>query len=577
MNLKTFLNQITALIQNLSLRQKIVSLASVAIVVGFLAFLVFFKSSNSISTDGYGILFDNTTPGDSALIIQQLEKDGIPYKVINEGTIAVPSAVVYKERIAISALGIPKSSKVGFEIFDKSDFGSTDFEQKIKYLRALEGELSRTINDLTPIEDSSVHIAIPKDSVFSDQKQSATASIVVNIKNGMRLSSKQITGIKNLVSSSVANLKPENVKIVDQNGLPLGEDDGEYSSDLVKSQMKYKNEYESSLEKKIIDMLSPIAGGSDKVVAKVTIDFNFKQENSVSEVYDPNSVPRSEQSVEEKRTGSAPQSTSGVPGAVSNIGPVQGVSSQKSTQTYQKSSTTTNYEISKKTINVKNEFATINKISAAVVVDGDYQYVKDKNGVSTKALKYVPMTKSQMAAVKDIVKQTIGYDKKRGDEVTVSNLEFKPLAQDRSKPPTETFLEEASYYVTPILPILKYIFVILILLVFYRKIIVPFSQKMLEQQVEEIEELRREESIDEEENAEDTLEQFRKARKKVEEQLGLSSDFNEESLKYDVLLEKLKTLSEQKTEEVSSLLQNLIKNASDFDVVEKARKYNEIN
>ncbi|MDX1808364.1 MAG: flagellar basal-body MS-ring/collar protein FliF [Sulfurospirillaceae bacterium] len=576
MNLKTFLNQITVLIQNLSLRQKIVSIASVAVVVGFLAFLVFFKSSNSMSTKGYGILFDNTTPSDSALIIQQLKKDNIPYKIINEGTIAVPTNVVYKERIAISALGIPKDSKVGFEIFDKTEFGSTDFEQKIKYLRALEGELSRTINDLTPIADSNVHIAIPKDSVFSDQKEPATASIVVNIRDGMKLSHKQITGIKNLVASSVTNLKPENVKIVDQNGMPLGEDDGEYSSDLVKSQIRYKNQYESSLEKKIIDMLSPIAGGRDKVVAKVTIDFNFKQENSVSEVYDPNSVPRSEQSVEEKKTGTTPQSAGGVPGAVSNIGPVQGVTSQNSTQTYQKSSTTTNYEISKKTIKIKNEFATINKISAAVVVDGDYQYVKDKDGKPTKELKYIPMSKAQLSAVEDIVRQTIGYDKKRGDEVTVSNLEFKPLAKDIQKPPTETFLEEASYYVTPILPILKYAFVVLILLIFYKKIIVPFSQKMLEERIEEMEEFRKEETFDDEENAEDTLEQFRKARKKVEEQLGVSGDFNEESLKYDVLLEKLKTLSEQKTEEVSTLLQNLIKNASEFEAVDK-RKYNEIN
>ncbi|WP_331775273.1 flagellar basal-body MS-ring/collar protein FliF [Sulfurospirillum sp. 1612] len=570
MNLKTFLNQITALIQNLSLRQKIVSIASVVVVVGFLAFLVFFKSPNSGSISGYGVLFDNTTPSDSALIIQQLEKDNIPYKVINEGTIAVPSNVVYKERIAISALGLPKNSKVGFEIFDKAEFGSTDFEQRIKYLRALEGELSRTINALNPINDSSVHIAIPKESVFSEHKQPASASIVVDIKPGLKLSNKQISGIKNLVSSSVSNLKPDHVKIVDQNGLPLGEEEGEYSSDRVKNQIRYKNEYEARLEKKIIDMLTPIAGGSNKVVAKVTIDFDFKQENSISEVYDPNSVPRSEQSVEEKKSGSTPQSAGGVPGAVSNIGPVQGLSSQKNTQTYQKSTSTTNYEISKKTIKTQNEFATIDKISAAVVVDGDYRYIADPKDPNKKDLKYIPLTKAQMAAVDAIVKQTIGYDKKRGDEVTVSNLEFKPLSKDEAKAPTETFLEELRYYIMPIFPLLKYALVILVLLIFYKKVIVPFSKKMLEEQVEEIDELR-DEVLDEEENAEDTLEQFRKARQKVEEQLGLSSDFNEEALKYDVLLEKLKTLSDQKTEEVSRLLQNLIKNASEFDVSGKGK------
>ena len=392
MDIKLFLNQITSLLQGLSRKQKIVSLVSVFVLIGFLSFLVFFKNPNSSLGGGYSVLFDNTTPSDSALIIQQLEKDGVAYKVVNEGTIAVPSNVVYKERIAISALGIPKNSKVGFEIFDKSEFGSTDFEQKIKYLRALEGELSRTIEDLKPIENASVHIAIPKDSVFASTKQDATASIVVDIKKGSRLSHKQITGIKNLVSSSVINLKPQNVKLVNQNGVPLGEEEGIYSSDLIKNQMQYKQEYESNLENKIINVLAPVVGGSDKVVAKVTIDFDFSQKDSVSEVYDPNSVPRSEQSVEEKKTGAVPGATGGVPGAISNIGPVQGIKSQKGSEKYQKSSTTTNYEISKKTIKIKNEFATIKKISTAVVVDGDYKrftkrFVKifavDKRSVST--------------------------------------------------------------------------------------------------------------------------------------------------------------------------------------------------
>ena len=134
MELKTLLNQIATLLQNLALRQKIVAAVSIAVLIGFLVFLTLYKNSNSSIANGYSVLFVNTTAGDSALILQQLEKDKIPYKILNEGTIAVPSNIVYKERIAIAALGIPKNSKVGFEIFDKAEFGATDFEQKIKYI-----------------------------------------------------------------------------------------------------------------------------------------------------------------------------------------------------------------------------------------------------------------------------------------------------------------------------------------------------------------------------------------------------------------------------------------------------------
>ncbi len=566
MDLKLFLNQITALLQGLSRKQRIVSLVSVFVVVGFLSFLVFFKNPTSSVGSGYSVLFDNTTPSDSALIIQQLEKDGVAYKVINEGTIAVPSSVVYKERIAISALGIPKNSKVGFEIFDKTEFGSTDFEQQVKYLRALEGELSRTIEDLNPIQNASVHIAIPKESVFADTKQAATASIVVNLKNGQKLSHKQIVGIKNLVSSSVVNLKSQNVKIVDQNGLPLGEEDGVFSSDLVKSQIKYKQDYEANLEDKIINVLAPVVGGTDKVVAKVTIDFDFKQEDSVSEIYDPNSVPRSEQSVEEKKTGAPISNVGGVPGAISNIGPVQGLKGQKSGEKYQKSSTTTNYEISKKTVKIKNEFATIKKISTAVVVDGEYKYVDINGSSGDKKLQYTPLSKQRLGQIDNIVKQTVGYSKKRGDEVTVSNLEFKPLAKDGRQPVTKTFIDKIGFYIAPIVPILKYLLVAILLIIFYKKVISPFSQRMLEQQVEDVEDIVREEILDEEENAEDTLEKFKKAKQKVEEQLGIGKEFNEDALKYDVLLEKLKNLADHKSEEVARLLQGLIKNANDFDL-----------
>jgi flagellar M-ring protein FliF len=567
MDFKTLLNQIASLFQSLSMRQRIVAAGSIAVVVGFLVFLSFYKGGQSKSFDGYSVLFENTTPADSALIIQQLEKDGVPYKVYNEGTLMVPSNVVYKERIAIAALGIPKNSKVGFEIFDKQEFGATDFEQRIKYLRALEGELARTIEGLMPINDANVHIAIPKETVFTERQSAPTASIVLSIRPNMHLKLKQITGIKNLVAASVTNMSPENVKVVNQNGVPLGDEEGAYENEMVQNQIKYKRDFESNYEQKIINVLAPVIGGVDKVVAKVTIDFDFAREDSVSEVYDPNSVPRSEQAVEEKRKGTKPEEVGGVPGAVSNIGPVEGLESQKSTDEYSKSSTTTNYEISKKVTNVKDEFATIKRLTAAVVVDGKYVFKKNEAGEDTGELEFIPLSKEQLDSISAVVRQAVGYSQVRGDEVTVSNFEFKPLSKDGIAPPTETWVRTVSVYLAPVLPLLKYLLVGIILFVFYKKVIAPFSERMISVGHEDIE-IPLEEEV-EEESAEDTLEKFRQARKKVEEQLGIGEDFNEDEMRYDVLLEKLKSVANDRSEEIAGLLQNMIKSESDFSTRNK--------
>ena len=566
MELRTLLNQIATLIQNLTLRQRIVTAVSIVVLIGFLVFLTLYKNSTSSKGSGYSVLFENTTAGDSALIIQQLEKEKVPYKVLNEGTIAVPSEVVHKERIAIAALGLPKNSKVGFEIFDKAEFGATDFEQKIKYIRALEGELARTIESLGPIANASVHIAIPKETVFAQKQASPTASIVLNIRQGMNLSAKQIIGIKNLVSASVSNLTAENVSVVNQDGEPLGDDQSNiFQGELVKSQMRYKKEFEHNVEQKIISVLAPVIGGVDKVNAKVNIDFDFSQQDYVSETYDPNSVPRSEQTVEEKREGKEPQDVGGVPGAISNIGPVQGLENGKKSETYQKNSATTNYEISKKVVNSKDEFAKIKRLTAAVVVDGAYKYGVDSAGKKTSELEYAALSKEQMDAIRDVVRQTVGYNQTRGDEVTVSNFEFKPLTSDGTRVPTKDFIDKASNYVGPLLPLFKYIIVGVLLFVFYKKVIIPFSQKMVETKLDDFEDEVEPITTNEEEGAEDTLEKFRQARKKVEDQLGIGQDFNEEALKYDVLLEKLKHVAEQKGEEFAALLQSMIRNEGDYD------------
>ena len=564
MDFKVLFQQITDTIQKLTRKQKIVIASSLVVLISFLVFLIIYKNKNA--SNGYSVLFDKVSPSDSALILQQLEKDNIPYKIINEGTIEVPNNVVYKERIAIAAKGIPKSSKVGFELFDKQNFGSTDFEQQIKYLRALEGELSRTVEGLEPIEKADVHIALPKESLFAEQSAPPTASVVVHLKPLTKLSNKQIVGIKNLIASSVAKMTPENVKVIDPNGITLGSNKDEFDSDTIKAQIHYKNSFETTYEDKIEKVLAPIVGGTNKVVARVSMDFDFNRKSEVSEIYDPNSVPRSEQSEEIKKEGSAPANTGGVPGAVSNIGPVQGLKKGNNTkETYTKSTTTTNYEISKKVLKSKGEFATLKRVTAAVVVDGKYVDKKDKNG-KIIGKEFVPLSSKELEQIKSIVEQTIGYDPKRGDEVTVSSFEFKPLAKNGNAPITKTFVDKVDEYISPIMPILKFLVVVGLLFVFYKKIIIPFSQKMLEDTFEDHEESIQKQVIEDEESAEDTLDKFREMKKKVEEQLGIEGEFNEEEVKYDVLLDKLKDLAENKSEDVANIIESLFKNERDISL-----------
>jgi flagellar M-ring protein FliF len=557
MNFKDLAIQLTRLYERLNRAQKLVIAGTLFAVIGFIIFLVLYTSAERNSN--YAVLFDHLSSKDAGLIIQELEKEGIPYKIPKDGVIEVPQDSVYKVRINIASKGFPKESHVGFELFDQQQFGATDFDQKVKFLRALEGELARTIQSLQPIEKASVHLALPKESVFVAKQTAPSASVVIQTVDGMRLSRKQILGIKNLVAAAVANLEPVNVKLVNEFGEPLS-DAGEDGSDgdLAKLQIEYKNRYEKAYEDKVVEVLAPFIGSKDRVVAKVTIDFDFARRDSVEERYDPENVVRSEQNMEEKREGGTPQQIGGVPGAVSNIGPVQGIESTPIKQKYQKSTTTINYEISKTVSNIKGPFATIQRVTAAVVVDG--KYIHDETGAVT----YEPRSSEELEQITELVKQAIGYDPKRGDQVTVSNFKFEGMAQKEFSTPYESAVSTLYSYIDPIEPLLKYLVLLIILFIFYKKVIAPFSEKMLEVPVEEPQEKEPEIEIDEEEH-ESLTEKFSEMRKKVEEQLGFTEDFSEEDLKYDVLLERVKNMAEGKPEELALLITALVRDESEIE------------
>ncbi|HIP54850.1 MAG TPA: flagellar basal body M-ring protein FliF [Sulfurimonas autotrophica] len=570
MDFKVLFSQLSVLYAKLTKQQKIIIAAAIVGIVAFLIFLVVFTAKKT-SLNGYEVLFDTLTPEDAAKVVEQLEKDNIPYKIEANNVIKVPRDVVYRERIAIASLGIPKNSNVGFELFDKQEFGATSFDQEIKHLRALEGELSRTITALSPVEVAKVSLALPKDTLFVSKQVEPTASVMVQLVDGRVLTAKQIRGIKNLVSAAVPKLKPSNVMLIDSDGVTLGDDDEMVQmSELSVVQQKYKIKEEKKKQEKIIDVIAPFVGGRDKVVAEVTIEFDFSQKNSTSETYDPENVVRSEQVNEEKREGVSPREVGGVPGTVSNIGPVQGLASNKMVEKYSKNSGTTNYEVGKTVSTTKSQFARIKRVTAAVIVDGKYKAKLDKDGNPTGEMEYIPLESADIDALTSLASRSIGIDPNRGDQISVQNLQFERAAIDQSLQGVNRTIAFIQTYLAPFSNLLKYLFVLLLLFILYKKVIAPFADKMLEVSKEDEELVTPSLELDEEED-DDLIEKVQQMRKKVEEQLGIGGNFNEEDLKHEVILEKVKTMAEDAPEEVASLLEALLSEESS-DIPAKERK-----
>jgi len=558
MDFKTLFTQLSAFFLKLNRNQRIVIAATTVTVIAFLTFLILYTSGRT-KEEGYKVLFDNLSSSDAALVIEQLKKDGIEYRLGGNNVIEVAEDVVYQERINIASLGIPKDSQVGFELFDNQEFGATSFDQQIKFLRALEGELSRTIAALAPIEKATVHLALPKKSVFVSKDIKPTASVILELKQSRVLSRKQIAGIKNLVSSAVTELNSDEVSVVNSDGESLGDDDDVTASDeMAKIQMRYRSRMERTYEEKIVKVLAPFIGSNERVVAKVTINFDFSQKQSTQETFDPENVVRSEQVLEEKREGFKPKEIGGVPGAVSNIGPVEGLEGRETKEKYEKNTQTTNYEISKITSNTKGEFATIRRITAAVVVDGRYTRGKNEDGTDSGKMVYVALDESEINAISNLVRQSIGINKARGDDISVTNFQFKSTMALMEPPGEyEYLMKSVERYFGPVSPFVKYLVVFIILFIMYRKMVIPFSERMLE--VTKAEEDMEKPVLDfGDEDEEDLLDKVNEMRKKVEGQLGIGDNFNEDELKYEVLLEKLRTMFEDRPEEIAVLLATLL-------------------
>ncbi len=383
-------------------------------------------------TPEYGVLYAGLPLEDAADVAEQLRADGVPFRLEGGGrTVLVPADKVYDLRLSLAGQGIPKGGVVGFEIFDRSGFGMTDFAQKVNYTRALEGELTRTIRGLDGVDGVRVHLVMPERRLFEAEAKPASASVVLQLRPGRRLTAKQVRGIVHLVASSVEGLEPDGVTVVDSRGTVLYQSEGDAPALLAASQLEYKRAYEKDVERRVRELLERVTGPGGAVV-RVAAEFDFSRVQETSEVYDPEAVAvRSEERVSENSTG--PAGPAGVPGVASNVpgsDVAQGVQGQNpqgagaggTPASSSRETETVNYEVSKTVRRVEREAGALKRLSVAVAVDGTYKEPPEEGGTR----EFVPRPPEELDQIRALVEKAVGADPARGDAVEVTSIPFHP-------------------------------------------------------------------------------------------------------------------------------------------------------
>ena len=390
----------------------------------------------------YRVLYTNVSDRDGGAIIGALQQMNVPYKFSEGGgAILVPGNQVHEVRLRLASQGLPKGSLAGFELMENQKLGSSQFLEQVNYQRALEGELARSIQSLAAVQNARVHLALSKPSVFVREQQKPSASVLLNLFSGRSLDAAQVSAIVHLISSSVSDLPVKNVTVVDQSGSLLSSPgNATLNAQLDAGQLKYVQELEHNYVKRIEAILTPITGANN-VRAQVTADVDFSQTERAEEIYKPNHTApdpaaiRSQQSTESTTGG--PQAVGGVPGALSNQPPapasapiaaapgaavnapagVPGSAAAAPSANSRKESTV-NYEVDKTIKHVRQPVGGIKRLSVAVVVN--YRKETDSAGKVT----HTPLAAEQIAKINDLVKETMGYNKDRGDTLNVANSPF---------------------------------------------------------------------------------------------------------------------------------------------------------
>jgi flagellar M-ring protein FliF len=386
-----------------------------AIVAASIAF--FFFITSRLTTPNLAMLYGDLDPTDSGRIVAKLEAQKVPYELRGNGQIYVPGDQVLRLRMTLAGEGLPSGGSMGYELFDRSEaFGTSSFVLDVQHLRALEGELSRSIRSLNYVQNARVHLVLPKREAFARDQQEASASVLLQMVGGRRLSKTEVAAIQHLVASAVPKLKASRISIIDNQGTLLA--NGEAKDEKAAGALAGDDArlaYEARLSRTVEDMLERTIGPG-RVRAEVTAEMDFDRLSTTSETYDPDGqVVRSTQSVEESnasRDGADTQPVSvanNLPGAPATA-PTNPGSSNKSNRTEE----TVNFEISKKTETYVREGGSVKRLSAAVLVDGTY----DRNHA------YQPRSPEEMQMLNRLVQSAVGYNAERGDKIEVVNLRF---------------------------------------------------------------------------------------------------------------------------------------------------------
>jgi len=461
---KEYVDKAKALWGKYSFNQRLLIGGVAVVVFAMLLTLTFW-----LNRPEHKVLFTNLTPEDANRVVTMLQAEKVPYSLENNGTtILVPAKKVYDLRLKVAGEGSLKGSGIGYEIFDQVKVGQTDFVQKVNYMRALQGELARTISQFPSVDSARVHLVMPHRSLFIEEQLKPSASVVLKLKDaGQKVDAKEVQAILNMLVMSVEGLDKKKVSITDSAGKALYFPEEEPVPGLSKTQLDYIGRVQQNLERRIEEMLIPVAGAG-KVIAKVNVDMDFSQKTIRRELYDPqNSVVRSEQRSEETQKGKA-NLEAGTPD-VNFRG--DGITGSVSTQDGTRETRTTNYEINKEEQNIVSNVGDIQRLTVAVIVDGTY--TRNASGV----MEFVPRPAAELKRVQQLVANAVGISEARGDSIEVTSIPFG----DREDPAPPNLAEAVASYAEKIgKPLLNTLLIFLFLMLVVRPVVLALIRPKVE-------------------------------------------------------------------------------------------------
>jgi flagellar M-ring protein FliF len=438
-------------------------------------------------TPDYRVLFSNYSDRDGGAIVASLQQMNVPYKFTDGGSaILIPAEQVHDVRLKLAQQGLPKGGNVGFELMENQKLGISQFLEQVNFQRALEGELARSVQSLAAVQSARVHLALPKASVFVRDQQKPTASVLLNLHPGRSIDRGQVTAIVHLVASSVPDMPIKNVTVVDQSGTLLSDTEKPGNANMLDpSQLKYVYELQQSIVKRIESILSPVVGPTN-VRAEATADIDFSHTEQAAETYKPNGTPnasaiRSQQTTESTTSGQP--GASGVPGALTNqpqpnaTAPINApaggngaAGANGAAPSNAQKDMTVNYEVDKTVRYVQQPMGGVKRLTVAVVVN--YKKTIDKAGKVTMT----PLTEQEKTQISDLVKEAMGFNKDRGDSLSVLN---SPFAAPEKEPVVETPLWKQPEVIQMAMGYGKYALGLAILAYLYFAVLRPIFRRIM--------------------------------------------------------------------------------------------------